>query len=344
MKSEGLAHPVFILCSLFLPTAAPFQIFNLRVGHLFPERCPKLRLPCPVGINRRRTAQIPCLLRALVVGLLFVVGFSSCDSPSPSSGKRDQTAAPAQEKTEETTAPPTAALPTSAPTEPIPTPTASARLAVILDDFGYSFRRVEEIFEIECPLTLAVLPDQPFSQQVAHRAWQVGHEVILHCPLEPDGLEYGLEPDTILTTMSEEKIRDSIDRFLLSVPHCVGANNHMGSKATTDVRVMRCLLDELHARSLFFIDSRTTPHSVVLQVAEEIGIPCAASSLFLDNVSEEIAISERIREAVDRTLKRGSLIVIAHGRPLSIRTLRECIPEIEAAGVRLVYVSQLVKQ
>ena len=60
-----------------------------------------------------------------------------------------------------------------------------------------------------------------------------------------------------LVGLDDEEIRRRVRRALRNVPHARGVNNHMGSKATANERVMRLVLSELKDRNLLFLDS---PH------------------------------------------------------------------------------------
>ena len=66
--------------------------------------------------------------------------------------------------------------PTEQPKKPIPvikethtvTPVAiKGRIAIVLDDWGYSLNNLRSVDEIEYPLTLAILPNLPYSRRVA---------------------------------------------------------------------------------------------------------------------------------------------------------------------------------
>src|SRR5690606_35117393 len=99
-----------------------------------------------------------------------------------------------------------------------------------------------------------------------------GHEVILHLPMEPLNPNVKLEPGTVRVDMSPVEIVRSLARGLESVPYAAGVNNHMGSRATADSRVMHTLLSELRRRGLFFLDSRTNPRTAGPAVAEALGV------------------------------------------------------------------------
>ena len=98
-----------------------------------------------------------------------------------------------------------------------------------------------------------------------------GHEVLVHLPMGPkDGASSGV--NAILVGLNDEEIRRRVRRALQSVPHARGINNHMGSKATADKRVMRLVLSELKDHNLFFLDSRITASSVAYQLAVDMDL------------------------------------------------------------------------
>src|SRR5579859_7866660 len=88
-----------------------------------------------------------------------------------------------------------------------------------------------------------------------------------------------------------------------AVPYARGVNNHMGSRATADRRVMESVLAALPA-DMYFIDSRTTPTSIAAPLAREMHIREATRDVFLDDVENERAIRQQLdilaREAQQR--------------------------------------------
>lgn len=96
----------------------------------------------------------------------------------------------------------------------------------------------------------------------AIRAHPVGFEVLLHIPMEPShGRSGWLGPGAITTKMSDQQIKDMVRREINNVPFVVGVNNHMGSKAAADRRVVRDILEVVRERHLFIVDSGTTTRS-----------------------------------------------------------------------------------
>ena len=138
-----------------------------------------------------------------------------------------------------------------------------ARLALIMDDGGYSIDRVKGMVGIGRPMTFAILPNTPHARKVALLAHESGEQVMLHLPMEPrDSDRYSLEKDTVLAGMDKKEVQTILQRDLAQIPYVRGVNNHMGSKATEDAGVMRALMEVLKKEGLFYIDSHTSSHTL----------------------------------------------------------------------------------
>jgi polysaccharide deacetylase 2 family uncharacterized protein YibQ len=151
------------------------------------------------------------------------------------------------------------------------------------------------------------------------------------------------EKNTISPGMSSDEVRQQIEKDLASIGLVSGVNNHMGSLATTDPKLMEMVVSDLKDRGLFFVDSETGPNSVAFQTAREAGMEAARRDVFLDNESDPEYIKGQIRELIQKALKNGRAIGIGHDRPETLTVLQEMLPEFEKAGVSLVPVSRLVK-
>ena len=217
------------------------------------------------------------------------------------------------------------------------------KLAIIIDDFGYTSEPIAAFTAIDRPLTFAVLPYHPHSQEAASRGLAAKHQVMLHLPMEPLSAAEHQEKTSITTTMSDYDIQQTVVKALANVPGVTGVNNHQGSKATADKRVMKNVLTVVKAQQLFFVDSRTSSQSIAGDMAQEMDIRSGENELFLDNSSEVDYIKQQLRAAGRMAIKNGTALVIGHARVNTAIALREMITELEANGVRLVLASQLVK-
>lgn len=221
------------------------------------------------------------------------------------------------------------------------------KLAVIIDDFGNDQKGTQEILSLPVKITVAVMPFLPTSVKDAEAAHRQGHDVIIHMPMEPkQGRSSWLGPGAILSSLTDEEIRERMEEAIDSVPYAVGINNHMGSKVTGDERVMSIVLDVCRERGLFFIDSKTNYHSVIGKLAAEKGMPSIANDIFLDDVHTVQHVSKQLLTAVQHAEERTSCIAIGHVGKYGIRTaeaLKGTIPKLQTK-VEFVGISDLVRE
>ncbi len=232
----------------------------------------------------------------------------------------------------------------TAPPAPMAFPKGKGKIAIVLDDWGYSLRQVPFLKTIRAPLTVAVLPGLPHSAEVARIANESGHEVILHMPMEAQDPNAPREAGTLLTSMSKEQVIDQLRRSLETVPFVKGISNHQGSKATIHRPLMEVILGEVRRRRLYFLDSLVTDDSLCGEVAKGLRIPFARRSVFLDNEKSPAAIRERFIELAKVAAKEGQAIGIGHDRPGTLQVLEETIPALVQAGYQLVPASELAKE
>lgn len=222
--------------------------------------------------------------------------------------------------------------------------TTGGALYLILDDGGHTLEHLRWFREFDGVFTVAVLPGLEYSAEVARMTVALGHDLILHQPMEAlGGNDPG--PGAIYTTDDTLKIRRTVRRNLAQFPDVIGVNNHMGSKATTDQRVMDAVVGVLANRDLFFLDSRTTHTSVAVGVAAEAGLPQLQRDVFLDNVRTEEAISRQIDAALAVADAKGYAVMIGHLTSSELaRVLVKRYDAIVAAGYRFAPLHALVTE
>ncbi|HEX9689363.1 MAG TPA: divergent polysaccharide deacetylase family protein [Thermoanaerobaculia bacterium] len=236
------------------------------------------------------------------------------------------------------------ALP-SAPTRP-PEPSARAvegRIAIVIDDLGNDREALERIARWPFAVAGAVLPELPGSADAARRLAASGKEVLLHLPMEPDGYpQVRPGPGVVLRSDSDEKIAQTVVGDLATVPGAVGVNNHMGSAATADPRVMRAVVRVLAERGLFLLDSRTTEATVARRVADEAALPVVSRRVFLDVEPTASAVEQSFRELIRSAKKDRTALAIGHPHPATLALLERELPRLGERGVKLVQVKELL--
>jgi uncharacterized protein len=230
------------------------------------------------------------------------------------------------------------------PVKKVP-PGSAGRIAFVLDDWGYTTVNCKYLKAIKDPLNIAILPNLKQTDMIAHCAHDNGHTVMLHLPLQPwkTGDAY---PDNYLITvdMKAAEVSRLVLDSLSKMPLVEGVNNHMGSRATEDQKLMGIIFKHLKKRNLFFVDSMTSPHkSICGELADQMGLPFAARDVFLDNVNSRTEIEKQVKLLAERARQKGSAIAIGHDRDLTLKIIQEQIPLLKAQGFEIVSVKELLR-
>jgi len=224
-----------------------------------------------------------------------------------------------------------------------PVQSGNARLCIIIDDIGYSMERGRRAIELPGPITLAVIPFTPNAYPLAELASRSGKDVILHQPMQAVEQHRRFHTSHTLTLdMSPEDFRHTLNSALDSLPNVVGVNNHTGSLLTQRQAPMAMLMQQIHRRHLFFLDSRTTPASIAARVARETGVPTLQRDLFLDHVPEPSAIAAAFQTALDLAARKGTAVIIAHPHATTLDFLERAIPRLAGRGYTLIAAKELV--
>lgn len=230
-----------------------------------------------------------------------------------------------------------------APIDPPPVIAGKPQVVIIMDDLGRNLDRAREVVNLGMPVTFSILPGEIYATDVALLAARSGYEIMIHVPMEPHSYP-ATNPgdDALLLGQSEKEIIGRVKSYFKKVPYATGANNHMGSRFTEFEAGMRAVLEVMHDKGMFFIDSRTTGQSVVESVANKVGVPSAVRDVFLDNVAEVDAISLQIQKLVQLAEKRGRAIGICHPYPETVEALRQQSKYLRNGPVEVVFASRMV--
>jgi polysaccharide deacetylase 2 family uncharacterized protein YibQ len=224
------------------------------------------------------------------------------------------------------------------------TPGLKPKVALIMDDMGYSLDAIYDLLSIQKPITVAILPYSPLGKRTAQLAYQNGFEILLHLPMESinnEGENNHIQ-GLIHSGMSIQQVIDMLDRDLDQVPYISGVNNHMGSKITPNDSMMYAILQHLKEKNLFFIDSRTTGNTVAYDVARRLNVPSAERNVFLDVELDEDYIKGKLIELFTLAQRDGMAVGICHPLPETLKVLKENFHLVDAFGIEPVFVSKVL--
>ncbi|MBA1261906.1 divergent polysaccharide deacetylase family protein [Pseudomonas stutzeri] len=217
------------------------------------------------------------------------------------------------------------------------TPSEKPRLALIIDDLGQNPARDGRVLALPGPVALAILPDSRHAAALSERAHAAGKTVMLHLPMAPAGGPYAWRPE-----LPQSELQARLDSALAAVPHASGVNNHMGSQMTDQPQPMAMLMATLQQRHLFFLDSRTNPHTVAAATAQRFGLASLSRDIFLDDDPRPEAVARQFATAIGLARKQGSVVIIGHPHTSTLELLERELPRLQAAGIEWVDVAQMI--
>lgn len=220
-------------------------------------------------------------------------------------------------------------------------PAGHGDIVLIIDDLGFDGQPLERLMALDPNVNVAILPNGTRASEFAIRLHERGFEILCHLPMEPNGRE-APGRNAILTSMSDEEIARLTRENIEAVPHARGVNNHMGSRATSDRRVMEQVLRAI-PEGMYFIDSRTTGASVAGDLARTLNVRTATRHVFLDDVPTREGVRRQIGVLAEAARTRGIAVGIGHPYPVTLSVLAEELPGLKARGFRLVRASEVVR-
>lgn len=203
-------------------------------------------------------------------------------------------------------------------------PVFAGKLAIVIDDFGYRPQTENQILELPPNISVAVLPNAPHAREIATKAHNRGHEVLIHLPMAPLSKQ-PLEKDTLRPEMSSDVIERIIREAVNKVPYAVGLNNHMGSAMTSSLFGMQKVMQVLKHYNLYFLDSMTIGNSQAMRAASGTGVKVIKRKVFLDDTQNEADIRRQFTRAIELAHRNGSAIAIGHPHPATIRVLQQMV-------------------
>ncbi|MBD3241492.1 MAG: hypothetical protein GF331_12960, partial [Chitinivibrionales bacterium] len=220
----------------------------------------------------------------------------------------------------------------------------TGRIAFLIRDFGFEADQTTiDFLSFGQPLTVSMTATEDKSAWTARVADHYHKEIVILLPLEskravPDG-QYG---DLIMVHHSEDQIVSTVVQASRRIPNFVGYCNLWGSRLLEDTRATRILLSEDKRQHGYFVDTETTPASLVPRLAVTLGVPYRQVDATVDDGEGREAVAGKLTTYVHRAQKLGALLVTAPPSAAFIGALKEHESMFGHNGVQFVYVSDIL--
>lgn len=222
-------------------------------------------------------------------------------------------------------------------------PENNAKVILVIDDLGIVKGVSKKMIDMDVPLTLSFLPYASGVSEQVNEAYDKGHDILVHIPMEPKG-DADPGPHALLSRESAKEQMDDIDYNLNQFTHYIGINNHMGSAFTEDAEAVNQLLDVIKDKGLLVLDSKTTSKSRLEAMANEKNIPVTNRDVFLDNVRNVDYITGQLIKLEKIAKSNGTALAIGHPYSETVAALEQWIPTLKDKGITIVPISQTIKE
>jgi polysaccharide deacetylase 2 family uncharacterized protein YibQ len=213
-----------------------------------------------------------------------------------------------------------------------------AIISIIIDDIGYRLKESRAMIKLSPKLTYAILPNAPYTKQLAALAHQHGKEVMLHMPMQATSNDKP-EQGALSVDMSQKEVVDTMQKAFANVPQAVGMNNHQGSLLTRHPGHMSWVMTEMKKNGRYFVDSRTGKKSIADMIAIENGVPSLTRDVFLDHDINNASIEAQFNRLIKLAKRKGHAVGIGHPYPETLAVLQKVLPKLQQLNVQLVPVS-----
>jgi len=216
--------------------------------------------------------------------------------------------------------------------------TNKPKLVIIIDDIA-SKSQLNRLKSLPWKITPSIFPPNSNRPNTSKIALNLRHYMI-HLPME--ALNHRFEEDeTLRIDSSQFEINLKVKNLRKQFPKAIYINNHTGSRFTSDVASMEKFFLAIKEYGFHFIDSKTTPKTVVPKMCKRFNEPYLARDIFLDNKADIGYIKNQLKKAVKIAKKHGYAIAIGHPHSTTFKALANS--ESILRDVDVVYIDELYK-
>jgi len=212
------------------------------------------------------------------------------------------------------------------------------KLVIIIDDVAYKWQ-IRAIKSLPWKVTPSIFPPSSRHPNTPKLVTTLNHYMI-HLPMEAIAYRYE-EDETLKVSDSKERIGYIIKNIRELFPKAKFINNHTGSKFTSNISSMEKLFSVTQKYNFTFLDSRTTPKTVVPVVSKSFHKPYIARDIFLDNKADISYIKDQLKKAVKLAKRHGYAVAIGHPHTKTFKALASSGSILK--NVDVVYIDELYK-
>ena len=171
-------------------------------------------------------------------------------------------------------------------------------------------------------ITFGYLPYDTHVAASIQTAFQVGHEILMMIPMEP--MDY---PDsdpgagTLLTGLDPSQLQLRLNNHLQQGKEIIGITNFLGSRFAFSAPDLEVLIGTLKVQGLMILDANTSPRSLISDIAQNVNLPYAHTTLQIDADLSSEEIKSKLFMLEQQALKEGKAIGYGFVNDLTLETV-----------------------
>jgi polysaccharide deacetylase 2 family uncharacterized protein YibQ len=215
------------------------------------------------------------------------------------------------------------------------------RIAIVVSGLGIGTSgTADALAKLPGPITFAFAPYSVNVAQLAGRARNEGHEVLLQIPMEPfDYPDNDPGPQTLLTTLDAGQNIDRLHWLMSRFQGYVGVLNYMGARFTASEPMLGPVLRETAKRGLIYMDDGTSSRSLASQIAGANSLAFAKAEVVIDAVPTATEIDRALTRLEQGARERGISVGVVSALPVAIERIAKWAKAVESRGFTLVPIS-----
>jgi polysaccharide deacetylase 2 family uncharacterized protein YibQ len=220
------------------------------------------------------------------------------------------------------------------------------RIAIVVNGLGIGTSgTADALAKLPGAVTFAFAPYSVNVEQLAARARNDGHEVLVQVPMEPfDYPDNDPGPQTLLTSLDAGQNLDRLYWLMSRFQGYVGISNYMGARFTASEPALSPVLREAAKRGLIYMDDGTSPRSLASQIAGATNLPFAKAEVVIDAVPTSTEIDRALARLEAAARERGTAVGIAGALPVAIDRIAKWAKAAEGRGFTLVPISAVANK
>lgn len=259
-------------------------------------------------------------------------------APAPVEGLTEQTAAGMVPKKQGDQ------LPRLAYARPFDAKNTQPRIALAVYDLGEQIAATEQAIALPADVSLVISPYSSHAAEWTQSARNMGHEVWLMLPVQPQGFPANDPgPKSLLVGLSEQENIERLQQTLVQAVGYVGVALPANEAFSDQPVKLEAVVQSLEARGLGVLAARTVEKTQSAKLLENRASGRRVADRVVDATLTPEAIAAELAKLETIAKEKGTSVGVAHPYPISLKAIETWAQGLEAKGIVLAPLSAVMK-